>query len=88
MLEKLREGLAEDNSVWRVFVQNFIALLPDRIRGVQLALTTGDLAAALDAALSLKTSGVDTSVSAVWASRVPEISTSTLWLKPSSGFRV
>jgi hypothetical protein len=49
-----------------VFVQNFIALLPDRIRRVHVALTTGDLAAALDAALSLKTSGVDTSVSAVW----------------------
>jgi HPt (histidine-containing phosphotransfer) domain-containing protein len=56
VLERLREELGEDDSVWRVFVQNFIALLPDRIRRIQLALTTGDLAGALDAALSLKTS--------------------------------
>ena len=56
VLERLREELGEDDSVWRVFVQNFIALLPDRIRRVQLTLTTGDLPGALDAALSLKTS--------------------------------
>ncbi|MDQ5862403.1 MAG: hypothetical protein M3536_09080, partial [Actinomycetota bacterium] len=56
VLERLREELGEDDSVWRVFVQNFIALLPDRIRRVQLTLTTGDPAGALDAALSLKTS--------------------------------
>lgn len=64
VLGRLREELGEDDSVWRVFVQNFIALLPDRIRRVQLALTTGDRAGALDAALSLKTSAQ--MVGAVW----------------------
>jgi HPt (histidine-containing phosphotransfer) domain-containing protein len=39
-----------------VFVQTFIALLPHRTERLRLTLTTGDLAGAMDAVLSLKTS--------------------------------
>jgi histidine phosphotransfer protein HptB len=55
-LDRLRDELDDDEGVWRVFVRNFIAQLPDRTEKLRLALTTGDLAGSLDAVLSLKTS--------------------------------
>jgi HPt (histidine-containing phosphotransfer) domain-containing protein len=56
VLDRLHEELEYDEGVWKVFVQDFVALLPARIEKVRLALTTGDKAAAKDAVLSLKTS--------------------------------
>lgn len=56
VLDRLRDELEDDDGVWRVFVQNFISLLPDRTQMLRVTLTTGDLAGALDAVLSLKTS--------------------------------
>ncbi|MET4589412.1 Hpt domain-containing protein [Pseudarthrobacter sp. YS3] len=56
VLSRLREELDDDEGVWKVFVQNFIAALPQRIEKLRMALTTGDLTGALDAVLSLKTS--------------------------------
>ncbi|MEW1808426.1 Hpt domain-containing protein [Pseudarthrobacter sp. NPDC080039] len=56
VLEKLREELEDDDGLWKVFVSNFVAFLPNRIERLRVALTTGDLAGSLDAALSLKTS--------------------------------
>lgn len=55
VLQKLQEGL-DDEDVCKVFVQNFIALLPARAEKVRRTLTTGDLRGALDAVLSLKSS--------------------------------
>jgi HPt (histidine-containing phosphotransfer) domain-containing protein len=55
VLQKLRDGL-DDEDVCKLFVRNFIALLPDRAEKVRLTLTTGDLRGALDAVLSLKSS--------------------------------
>ena len=56
VLDRLREGLDDDGGVWKVFIHNFITLLPTRLQKLRLALTTGDLSGALDAVLSLKTS--------------------------------
>ncbi|WP_066293699.1 Hpt domain-containing protein [Arthrobacter sp. B6] len=56
VLDRLRTELAGDDGVWRVFVQNFMAHLPNRVERLRLTLTTGDLPGALDAVLSLKTS--------------------------------
>ena len=56
VLSRLREELDDDEGVWKVFEQNFIAALPQRIEKLRMALTTGDLTGALDAVLSLKTS--------------------------------
>jgi HPt (histidine-containing phosphotransfer) domain-containing protein len=56
VLDRLRAELDDDEGIWKVFVQNFIALLPHRIERLRVALTTGDLVGALDAVLSLKTS--------------------------------
>ena len=56
VLERLRDELDDDDSVWKVFVQAFIAQMPQRLQRVRLALTTGDNAGAMDAVLSLKTS--------------------------------
>ncbi len=56
VLVKLREELDDDEGVWKVFVQNFIAYLPERTERLRQALTTGDLKGAVDAVLSLKTS--------------------------------
>jgi HPt (histidine-containing phosphotransfer) domain-containing protein len=56
VLDRLRVELDDDEGLWRVFVQNFIAVLPHRTDKLRLTLTTGDLTGALDAALSLKTS--------------------------------
>ena len=56
VLRKLREELDDDDGLWRVFVQNFIELLPERSERLRLALTTADLPGAVTAVLSLKTS--------------------------------
>ena len=56
VLERLREELEDDEGVWKVFVQNFIAQLPERNEKLRQALTTGDVTGAMDAVLSLKTS--------------------------------
>jgi HPt (histidine-containing phosphotransfer) domain-containing protein len=56
VLERLREELEDDEGVWKVFVQNFIAHLPERNENLRQALTTGDVKGAMDAVLSLKTS--------------------------------
>ncbi|WP_461187485.1 Hpt domain-containing protein [Arthrobacter sp. Z4-13] len=56
VLVRLREELDDDEGVWKVFVQNFIAHLPERSERLRQALTTGDLRGAIDAVLSLKTS--------------------------------
>ncbi|MEW1812536.1 Hpt domain-containing protein [Pseudarthrobacter phenanthrenivorans] len=56
VLEKLHEELEDGLGLWKVFVSNFIALLPTRIERLRVSLTTGDLTGSLDAVLSLKTS--------------------------------
>ncbi|TPV48227.1 Hpt domain-containing protein [Pseudarthrobacter phenanthrenivorans] len=56
VLERLRDELENDESVWKVFVEDFIAQLPQRLQRVRLTLTTGDAKGAMDAILSLKTS--------------------------------
>jgi histidine phosphotransfer protein HptB len=56
VLARLRADLDDDEGVWRVFVQDFIAHLPHRLQRLRLALTTGDLPGSIDAVLSLKTS--------------------------------
>lgn len=56
VLERLRYDLDDDEGVWRVFIQDFIANLPRRLQKVRLTFTTGDVPGALDAILSLKTS--------------------------------
>ncbi len=56
VLERLRGELEDDDGVWRVFVEAFIAQMPRRLQNVRLTLTTGDLVGAMDAVLSLKTS--------------------------------
>jgi HPt (histidine-containing phosphotransfer) domain-containing protein len=57
VLLRLREELDDDDDgVWKVFVQNFIAQLPERTERLRQTLTTGDLKGAMDAVLSLKTS--------------------------------
>ena len=56
-LDWLRDELDDDEGVWKIFIQNFIAQLPHRTEKLRMTLTTGDLAGALDAVLSLKSSG-------------------------------
>jgi histidine phosphotransfer protein HptB len=56
VLERLHEELEGDEGVWRIFVQNFIGHLPERIERMRQTLTTGDFRGAMDAVLSLKTS--------------------------------
>ncbi|MDT0196012.1 Hpt domain-containing protein [Arthrobacter sp. AB6] len=56
VLERLRDDLEDDEGVWKVFVENFIAQMPQRLQKVRLSLTTGDVAGSMDAVLSLKTS--------------------------------
>jgi HPt (histidine-containing phosphotransfer) domain-containing protein len=46
----------DDSGVWKVFIHNFIAHLPERIEELRWALSTGDLTQALDAVHNLKTS--------------------------------
>lgn len=55
VLDRLRDELDDDAGVWKVFVHNFITLLPNRTERLRLTLTTGDLVGAMDAVLSLKT---------------------------------
>ncbi len=55
VLDRLRADLDGSDSAWRLFVENFISALPQRIERLRLALTTGDLAGSLDAIRSLKT---------------------------------
>ena len=56
VLDRLQEELEDDGGYSKVFVANFIKLLPERIARLRLALTTGDFRGSLDAVLSLKTS--------------------------------
>lgn len=56
VLDRLRTELDDDEGLWRSFVLDFIANLPHRIERLRLTLTTGDVAGAVDAVLSLKTS--------------------------------
>lgn len=57
VLDRLGKELDDDGEGYtRIFVANFITCLPGRIERLRLALTTGDLEAAVDAVLSLKTS--------------------------------
>lgn len=55
VLERLRNELEDNEGIWKVFVEGFIAQMPQRLQKVRLALTTGDMAGAMDAVLSLKT---------------------------------
>jgi histidine phosphotransfer protein HptB len=55
-LDRLRADLDDDEGVWKLFVQSFIERLPYRVDRLRLTLTTGDLAGAVQAVLSLKTS--------------------------------
>ncbi|PTT68511.1 Hpt domain-containing protein [Arthrobacter sp. HMWF013] len=56
VLARLRVELEGNESIWRIFVQDFLAQLPARIRRVSQALTAGDDDDAMDAVLSLRTS--------------------------------
>lgn len=56
VLDRLHLELEHDEGVWKVFIQDFVALLPTRLERLRSALTTGDAVAAKDAVLSLKTS--------------------------------
>ncbi|MFJ6346460.1 Hpt domain-containing protein [Pseudarthrobacter oxydans] len=57
VLDRLGRELDDDGEGYtRIFVANFITCLPGRIERLRLALTTGDLEAAINAVLSLKTS--------------------------------
>ncbi|WP_309484130.1 Hpt domain-containing protein [Pseudarthrobacter sp. NS4] len=57
VLDRLKEELNHDGDGYtRIFVANFLNFLPHRHERLRLALTTGDLQGAVDAALSLKTS--------------------------------
>jgi HPt (histidine-containing phosphotransfer) domain-containing protein len=56
VLDRLRAELDDDEGVWSVFVQDFVAHLPARTEKVRLALTTADPVGARNAVLSLKTS--------------------------------
>ena len=56
VLDRLREELDDDEGVWKVFIQDFVAQLPARTEKLRLALTTGDSVGAMVAVLSLKTS--------------------------------
>ena len=56
VLDRLRAELDDDEGVWSVFVQDFVAHLPARTEKLRMALTTADLGGARNAVLSLKTS--------------------------------
>lgn len=58
VLDRLGKELDDGGEGYtKTFVANFITCLPGRIERLRLALTTGDLEAAADAVLSLRTSG-------------------------------
>lgn len=80
VLERLLEELDDDDSLWKIFVSNFIAYAPTRIERLRQALTTGDLTGSLDAVLSLKTSS-----QMVGAERLAGLALNleqTLWAEP------
>lgn len=56
VLENLLLELDDDEGLWKIFVRNYVHLLPARIEKIRLTLTTGDLPGATDVVLSLKTS--------------------------------
>lgn len=57
VLDQLSKELDDNHEGYtRIFVANFIDCLPHRVERLRLALTTGDWEAAVDAAMSLKTS--------------------------------
>lgn len=56
VLDRLREDLEDDDSIWRVFVRDFLAELPRRMQNIRQTFTSGDPVGALDAVLSLRTS--------------------------------
>ncbi|WP_244292805.1 Hpt domain-containing protein [[Micrococcus luteus] ATCC 49442] len=55
VLDRLKLELDYDEGIWKVFIQDFVALLPARIERLRMALTTGDPVTSKDAVLSLKT---------------------------------
>lgn len=56
VLDRLRGDLEEDDETCRTFVGNYVNCLPQRVQRLQLALSTGDFEASMDAVLSLRTS--------------------------------
>lgn len=56
VLQRLRDGVDDDEDLWRVFVRNFVVLLPSTTERMRSALTTGDASGALSDVLTLKTS--------------------------------
>ena len=56
VLARLRSETDNDDSVWKVFVRDFITHMPLRIGKLRAALTSGDVKGAMDAVLSLRTS--------------------------------
>ncbi|WP_426998425.1 Hpt domain-containing protein [Pseudarthrobacter sp. N5] len=56
VLRRLRAELDPDEDYCRIFVRNYMEQLPSRISRLRWALRSGDLEAAMDAVLSLKTS--------------------------------
>lgn len=55
-LEHLDAEVSDPEGYWKVFVRNYLELLPTRTDRIRLALTTADLDSSLDSVLSLKTS--------------------------------
>ncbi|MDQ0118061.1 HPt (histidine-containing phosphotransfer) domain-containing protein [Pseudarthrobacter defluvii] len=56
VLARLRAETDGDEGIWKVFVQNFMRLMPVRIDRLRSTLTSGDAVSALEAVLSLRTS--------------------------------
>ncbi|XAS68261.1 Hpt domain-containing protein [Micrococcaceae bacterium Sec5.7] len=56
VLRQLRAELDADEAYCKVFVRNYLDQLPRRVSRLRCALISGDLEAAMDAVLSLKTS--------------------------------
>lgn len=56
ILKNLLLELDNDEGLWKIFVRNYVHLLPARIEKVRMNLTTGDLPGTTDGVLSLKTS--------------------------------
>ncbi|SDT24317.1 hypothetical protein SAMN04489743_2137 [Pseudarthrobacter equi] len=56
VLDRLRDGDDNDSDIWRLFIRNYIGLLPRRIERVRLCLTSADFEGAMDSVLSLRSS--------------------------------
>ncbi|ACL39715.1 Hpt protein [Pseudarthrobacter chlorophenolicus A6] len=56
VLDRLRDGVDNDSDIWRLFIRNYIGLLPRRIERVRLCLTSADFEGAMDSVLSLRSS--------------------------------